>query len=194
MGQVPDMVDPNIEERQYSVVETCMTLEADMRGAWGEEGRTISTEDGAPTSPVTASKLASDLSDFIREHPWAVTGASFAVGFLAGSLLPAAKTECSRPPESASSGTSLSSNNEGGSSEAGAGIPPPGVLSRLGEQFGDEIGKVKSVAIGILLGLARDWAARSWPALVPQILDIVDSATRKIGGQPAGTPDRWRGR
>jgi hypothetical protein len=58
----------------------------------------------------------------------------------------------------------------------------------LFNQFGDEIGKVKEVAIGYLASVARDLIKEAVPNLGQQVQEIMDSATTKLGGQPVPGP------
>jgi hypothetical protein len=55
----------------------------------------------------------------------------------------------------------------------------------VASKFGDELGKLKGVALGALFGLARDWIARSAPPQVStRIGEVIDDVTRKLGGEP----------
>ncbi|MCI0353445.1 MAG: hypothetical protein L0099_00180, partial [Acidobacteria bacterium] len=65
----------------------------------------------------------------------------------------------------------------------------PSWLSQLGDTFGDELKKLKGLAIGTSLGLLRDMIARSVPDnLGPQLTKLVDDVTTKIGGEPVRGP------
>jgi hypothetical protein len=62
-------------------------------------------------------------------------------------------------------------------------------LHTLTEQYGPEISKLKSVAIGTLLGFGREMLTRSVPPhLAGQLSQVVDDVTRKLGGEPVRGP------
>ena len=60
--------------------------------------------------------------------------------------------------------------------------PPsgPGVF----DLFHDEIAQVKAMAIGYVMGLARDALKESAPQLAAKIDDVMNSVTTKLGGEP----------
>src|SRR5205085_2031149 len=60
----------------------------------------------------------------------------------------------------------------------------PGLLERLTQQFHGEIEKAKELAIGAAVGVVRDIAKQALPKLAPQIDEIMNSATTKMGGEP----------
>jgi hypothetical protein len=56
-------------------------------------------------------------------------------------------------------------------------------------RFDDELSQVKALVIGALMGFVRDLAKESLPpALAPQIEQIMDSTTAKLGGKPVESP------
>ena len=58
------------------------------------------------------------------------------------------------------------------------------MLSGLLEQFGPEIDKLKSTAIGMVLGAARDLIKDKVPlSLAANVDEFVDNVTRKAGGE-----------
>ena len=54
--------------------------------------------------------------------------------------------------------------------------------------FEEEIHKLKGVVIGAAMGLARDWLKETAPAVSQQIEEVMDGATRKLGGEPIEGP------
>jgi hypothetical protein len=75
--------------------------------------------------------------------------------------------------------------------QAAASVPTEehGLFSELGEKFESEINKLKGLALGTMLGALRDVVASSAPPHIgPQLAEIIDSATVKLGGQPINGP------
>jgi hypothetical protein len=63
---------------------------------------------------------------------------------------------------------------------------PPGEswVSRLNHRFGGEINKVKELALGTLLGVARDMITGWVPETLRQdVAEVVNNFTRDLGGQ-----------
>ena len=55
--------------------------------------------------------------------------------------------------------------------------------------FGPEINQVKELAIGTLLGVVRDMAVQAAPEqMAPQVREIIDGFTTKLGGKPVEGP------
>jgi hypothetical protein len=151
-----------------------------------------------------------DLRRQVDQHPWLMVGGSAVLGYLAGSLLPRGEE---RQSESRYASWSSAPRNGGvaGHYAASTETAAPAVasyqtgaagtsrLGELGNLFGDEISKLKGLAIGTLMGLVRDALASSVPpSLSPQLTEVVNNFTTKMGGQPISGPvlqetglDRW---
>src|SRR5207249_12276352 len=57
-------------------------------------------------------------------------------------------------------------------------------VSRLSQRFGGEINKVKELAVGTLLGVARDMITRWAPEnLRPDVTELANNFTRDLGGK-----------
>jgi ElaB/YqjD/DUF883 family membrane-anchored ribosome-binding protein len=153
---------------------------------------TVESMKGSVTDTVESVKETFNVPRYFREHPWASFAAAVGAGFLGERLIGG------MPRSSVARGMSRAlyrpppPSYNGGRRET-ASPPPtraaaPSGSSWMGEvasKFDDEIGKLKGMAIGTAFGLLRDFLNRSIPAnLTDQIGEIVDSVTRKLGGQP----------
>src|SRR5262249_22762225 len=67
--------------------------------------------------------------------------------------------------------------------------PARGILA----QFEDEIQQVKGMAIGYLMSGIRDLVEQSLPQLKPQIHNVMNSITTKLGGTPVSEMDMRSG-
>ena len=57
-------------------------------------------------------------------------------------------------------------------------------LGNLGETFGDELSKLKGLALGTTFGVLRDMLTASVPEqLKPQLSDVMNNFTTKLGGR-----------
>jgi len=69
--------------------------------------------------------------------------------------------------------------------EVSQGPSKPVWLSEVNELFGTEITMLKGLAIGTVLGVVRDMITQSVPEqMQPQLADVMDSITAKLGGKP----------
>lgn len=149
---------------------------------------------------VEAVKDSFDIARHVRERPWTMMAGSVAVGFAGGYLLNRAGPVAHRPyaggsPTLSSLAARAEPQRNGGTGQSPREEPPaaPAVssfahksgLADLGQKFESEIHKLKGLALGTMLGAVRDMIASSAPPqLGPQLAEIIDSATVKLGGQP----------
>src|SRR5439155_7129759 len=124
---------------------------------------------GSAENAVGAVKNFLDIPRHVDRHPWLMMGGSVLLGFLGGRLL---------LPRTRAAEESLASEPAGGYTPTSYGYSAPAAqapeparapeerqedgaareswLTRLGDQFGGELSKVKGLAGGTLLGVARD--------------------------------------
>jgi ElaB/YqjD/DUF883 family membrane-anchored ribosome-binding protein len=151
---------------------------------------------------VQAVKNTFDLPRQMNRHPWLFLGASVAVGYLGGRLLgratahndsrqrsvPQARARPSQAPGRADTHQTSSEP------EPSAAAPPPqpqgpGWLNTLGSHFGSEAARLKSLAIGAAVALARDSLVPSLPEdLRPKVTDVMNEFTAKLGGEVIHKP------
>ena len=153
---------------------------------------------------VATVKRTFDIPYQVQQHPWAIAGCSLAAGLAAGYFLAGRRGLASRAydsarharrpdvgpgyPQPAAGNYQPSGNYQPAASSY---QPPraepgqPGVLSRMLAPFESEINKVKETAVGALMGVVRDFLKRSLPpTLAANVDEIMNSATRKVGGAP----------
>lgn len=155
-------------------------------------------------SSVDTVKDAFDLPRQVERHPWAMFGGSVALGFAAGWLLNRAPpSRAAVPwgyaPASYTGGTfghrapaaPIRDDARSAASFTAAAVAPPKAdtgptwVDQLAQTFQPEIHKLKGLAIGAALGLVRDMVAQSVPdQLRPQINEMMNNVTTKLGGEP----------
>ena len=154
---------------------------------------TIATVKDTFDSTVESVKRTLDLEYQVGERPWLMMAGSFAGGFLAGKLLPAAARRAEEFVSEAAGETSRRGRSfaasEPSSSHTNGSTNGEGLFGRLTHQFHDELEQVKGLAVGALFGLARDWATQNLPGnIAPQIHEVIDNLTTKIGGTRIESP------
>lgn len=153
---------------------------------------------------VEAVKETFDLPRQVRAHPWVMFGGSVALGYASGCLLARTRPATDRrylkaaPSLSTLAASHPGSERDGGlaGSEAAASWEATaslsgrdGLLDELGERFKGELTQLKGLALGTMLGVVRDVVANSAPPqLGPELAQIIDSATVKLGGRPIKGP------
>ncbi|HZY85843.1 MAG TPA: DUF3618 domain-containing protein [Gemmataceae bacterium] len=203
MDKEPDVIRQEIEQTRSSLTEKLETLESQVKetvqnvtstvestveSVKSKVEGTVDAVTSSVESTVESVKRTFDVERQVRQHPFAMTGGTMLVGLAAGYFLsslrrPAMPRHWSAPrpaavPERLSAGNGAPRPSEPERSAGG------GLLSGLLEQFGPEIGKLKSTAIGMVLGAARDMIKEKLPpALARNVDELIDNVTRKAGGE-----------
>ncbi len=137
-----------------------------------------------------------DIRSHVHNHPWLMMGGSVLVGFLGGRLLSPRATREARPAGAptyapAYHPAAFASTEERGRQAEGQGreVEEEGWLSKLGEQFGDQLGRLKGLALGTTLGVVRDMVSQWVPdSLRRDVTEIVNGFTSNLGGQVIQRP------
>jgi ElaB/YqjD/DUF883 family membrane-anchored ribosome-binding protein len=187
-----------VDGAREAVAETVQTVKDSVQSS-------VETVKDTVSDSVEAVKETFDLRRQVDRHPWAMFAGSIAAGFAAGWLLNRAGGGRFAPSASPSWGSAPASYAGAASaprqqperrtaSEFSAGpLPREGAatgpaeswVDKAAHTFGPEIQKVKGLAIGALMGVARDLIAQAVPEqLRPQVGEVMDNVTAKLGGEP----------
>jgi len=137
---------------------------------------------------------AFDIGVQTERHPWVVFGGSVALGFTVAQLLGGSKKAANRESSDRAWQSRLSALEATSSKDYGhstAETPPPAQALAEPKEEGqkswlwDQIGRLKGLALGSLMGVVRDMAARNLPGELGQrVAEEVDSITTHLGGEP----------
>jgi len=211
-SQKPEEIRQQIDETRSVITEKLEALEQQVTGtvqnAKETVEQTIESVKSSLTDTVEVVKETFDIRLQVQRHPWAMVGGSAALGFVVGQLLEGRKTTSfsrRRPPlpypdaptaspsyaapQQIQESDSLRSNGSAGYSHSSH----AGSLGGLLSTFDDEIQKLKGIGIGYVMGWLRDHAKEAMPQLAPQVDDLVNNMTLKMGGTPiaqVATPPR----
>jgi ElaB/YqjD/DUF883 family membrane-anchored ribosome-binding protein len=218
MDPEPDVIRQDIEKTRESLTDKIESLEGQVKGTISNVTETVenltekvqdtvqSVKDTVTSTvedTVAGVKRTFDIPLQVQQHPWAMAGCSLAAGLAAGYFLAGRRGLASRAYDSArhafGPGAAPGYPQQPPASNyqpaAGNYQPPraesgqPGVLGRMLAPFESEIDKVKETAIGALMGVVRDFLKRSLPpTLAANVDEIMNSATRKAGGDPVQGP------
>jgi ElaB/YqjD/DUF883 family membrane-anchored ribosome-binding protein len=203
MDAVQDLAEQGTDEMRQEIDCTRSAM-ADKLGAL--EDRVMGTVQSAQETVEDSIQLTKDTVATVRrnfdikyqveQHPWAMVGGCFVVGLALGGLFRRVRPRSPQAPNRpAGNETSLTgsprlfaeqrSNN---GFDTAAPPPRPHSMAANGSgffgQFQEEIDKVKGMAIGYVMGLARDSIKDAVPQLASQIDDLMNSVTTKLGSKP----------
>jgi len=184
--------EPKPEEIREQMAETRAALTDKLESLQERVEGTVEAAQETVQDTLQAVKRTFDLKYQVNQRPWTMVGVSVLAGYTLGCL-----------------------GRVYGGRRAGAPVPINGTLAdgrsstftahevlpvrapdpqlpvekrSVLSQFDEELGKLKSVAIGAAMGLVRDWMKEAAPTVSHQLDEVMDSATRKLGGEPIAGP------
>ncbi len=145
---------------------------------------------------VATVKRTFDIKHHVEEYPWVMVGGAALAGLALGALFqrmwPSAQQTPARPAgnETAPSASPAWPAEQCGNGSCATTVPPPQIQAAppswpgIFGLFHEDIAKVKGMAIGYVMGLARDAIKGAVPQLAPQIDGVMNGVTTKLGGEP----------
>lgn len=151
---------------------------------------------------LTTVKQSFDLHYQMEQHPWLMFGGAAVVGYLAGGGFARRSSRGSytgahagRPlsedPMSSAWYNSAAVRTDSDSAEPQSQYAPPrqpGVWSGAVSQFKEEVDILKGALIGVIMYNVRELVKKQLPSVASQFERAIDSATKKLGGQPISEP------
>lgn len=201
MDNQEELIRQQMEATRTSLQDKLETLEQQVKDTVQHTTEavteTVDTVKEAVHETVNSVKSTFDLRHQVEQHPWGMmagaTLAGFFCGRLLGSVANAAHQETwsappsYRPPSRSYRDGGLTGMNMG---QAAASLQPPPIPQRtwmdtLFDEYKEEINKIKGLAIATVAGVVREMLTDAAPApMESQIKEVVDSVTRKLGGDP----------
>jgi ElaB/YqjD/DUF883 family membrane-anchored ribosome-binding protein len=195
MEETRTSLTEKLEALESQVTETVKTVTDAVSEATENVKETVETvTEGVKETVETVAETFS-LRTQMQRRPWVVMGGSVAVGCMLGYMLtprrrhyreethwapPSSIPETRTPVASSFTSSGLSAEPQQRPPELPR-SPQPGMFSWLGEQ----LGHLKGLAIGTLMGTIRDLVARQLPeGVAPRFTEEIDNMTRRMGGEP----------
>jgi len=191
VSDTTNLVGSTVSETVQLVGNTVSNTVTEVGATVRETARDLRTTVDEAMSSV---RDALDLTRQMNEHPWLMVGGSVVAGYVGGRVLDSIEkgrfpTHMTLPvgPEQL-----LPDDSEFRERIESAPTPQRSgsfFLKALTDTFGPELNKLKSVALGVAMGLMRDKIGESVPPqLRGDVTDLVDRFTVKLGGQttPSG--------
>jgi len=186
-------VESTVENVKESIQETVATVTDTVQN-------TVQAVEDKVGSTVESVRNFLDLSRQVDQHPWLMMGGSVLVGFLGGRLLTprrvrgettsqkAIEPTYASPPAPRHNGAAHAAQESRAAQETGE-KAGESWLHRLGDHFGDEVEKLKGLAVGTLFGVTRDMVSQWLPdALKGEVTDVINGFTTSLGGKVIGEP------
>jgi len=176
-----------LEQRVVGTVENATTAVNETVDVIKETvHETVATVQEGVKGSVDSVKDLMDVPAHVDRHPWLMVGGSVAVGYCLGTLL------APNPPPAPSpvSATQALWAPAPTSDVASPNRVPATSAPAEPSMWATEVAKLKGLALGVLFGTARELLVSSLPGQMgEQLKDVVDSVTRKVGGQPLPSAD-----
>jgi len=209
LEKLEQQVVDTVQEAKCTVTETVETVKEAV-------GETVDTVKGSVESTVETLKEACDLRLQTERHPWGMFSASVALGLLGGLLFPS-RTRSQRPayaaPLAPSANNYMAGSDNGWDTREPDYEPLPqrrsplpeerktpsgfsraahSVAGQVQEALAPQMDKLKGLAIGAAMAIARDMVGGAVSdELGQEINRILDEVTVNLGGKPLhGSP--WR--
>jgi uncharacterized protein YjbJ (UPF0337 family) len=203
-------VSETVQQVKDAVTDTVETVKGTVEG-------TVETVKDTVQGTVETVKETFDLRRQVENHPWLMFGGSLATGFVAGQMMQPYLPQGSRgrsawqsdrwmaSPSSyaemgpATPGRAYDMVEEAAQERVAQPEPPQekrGLLDNLTSMLAPELAKLKGLALGVGLGIARDLLTQAAPPeLGSQLGDMVNDFTARIGGQviPGPILESFRG-
>jgi len=183
-----------LEALECQVAETVQGVTSAVSNVKDVVQDTVDSVKDSVQDTVDAVQDSFDLSKQMDNHPWIMLGGAFAVGYIAGQVLPDLPSSTSEPAAQPGRLMGHDGATNGGvsswptSSTTGTAPAQPqrsSWMHDLGQSLAPEIDKLKGLALGTALGLVRDYVKKAVPPdLGNQLAGMIDSVTSKLGGQP----------
>jgi len=175
-----------VQDARAAVTETVDTLKDTVSTVKETVTDTVSAVKESVHDGVATVKDWFDVRAQVDRHPWVMTGGSILAGYLIGTLcdrLNESETAVAPAAEPIRSDTHrLGNGHRSTTTRAKRHHEPEGGSWLAG--FAPELNKLKSLALGTLLGTAREMVVRSVPPeLGHKLGEIVDNITAKLGGE-----------
>jgi len=196
----PEVIRKQMEETRSNLTEKLESLENQVAGTVQSASEVVNdtveavkgTVDNVTATvheTVQSVSRTFDLRLQTEKHPWIVFGGSVALGCLAAQCLGSTPQKSTK----AASREQTDGREENRARESDSPHPAKARAepAEAGPRswFWDELGRVKGLAVGALMGVVRDLAARGLPGtLGKRAAEEVDHLTAQLGGEPLPEP------
>jgi ElaB/YqjD/DUF883 family membrane-anchored ribosome-binding protein len=180
MSDEPEVIRQQMAETRSALTEKLQTLEQQVVETVSDANTAVAgTVETVKDAVQDTVKDTFDVPLQVQRHPWAFVGGSVALGYLGGALLDQRNGGQRRDVPAPSRDYARTDNDLKG----GAGTEAGGVTGWVSKEFSPEIAKLKALAIGALIGVARDAVVPSLSGEIrTRVEEIMNDLTTRMGG------------
>ena len=203
MDAAHDLAEQDMDEMRQEIdctrsamADKLEALEGQVMGTVQSAQETVEDSIQVAKDTVATVKRNFDIKYQVEQHPWTMVGGCFVAGLALGGLFLTGRRRSRQAPDRLTGNVTPPGENprlvaerrSNGSIDNST--PPPRLHPMSADrpgffgQFQEEIDKVKGMAIGYAMGLARDSIKDAVPQLASQIDDVMNSVTIKLGSKP----------
>ena len=188
-----NQVSDTVQATTSAVTETVETVKETVENVTETVKETVEKATETVESVGHAVGEAFDISVQTERHPWIVFGGSLALGFTVAQLLGSSKKKADQEASDRAWQSRLPALESTSSKDYGhrPAEPPPSAQTAAEPEEGkkswlwEQVDRLKGLAIGSLMGVVRDMAAKNLPGSLGQrVAEEVDSLTTNLGGEP----------
>ena len=175
-----EVIRHQMEETRSSLADKLETLETQLGETVEVATEAVSSTVETVQETVETVKETLDPRIQVERHPWLMMTGAVAAGYIAGCMLDFGPTRQASPPRPPLEQWSAPRP----SAPAPAQAPAPSAAKKEGP-FDSSIEKLKGLAIGSLMSIARELVSKIAPAtLTTDLVSVVDDLTTRLGGKP----------
>jgi ElaB/YqjD/DUF883 family membrane-anchored ribosome-binding protein len=194
--QTSDEMREEIDSTRSDLADKLGALEDSVMGTVQSAQETVEDSIQIAKDTVASVKRTFDIKHHVEQYPWPMVGGCVLAGLALGALFQKAWRRPNPTPDrlagkqpAYSPGPTPPVDLRGNVSMGSGATQPPSQAqppSRPGvfDLFHDEIAQVQGMAIGYVMGLARDAMKDAVPQWASQIDGLMNSVMTKLGGEP----------
>jgi len=192
MEETRSRLADNLDKLSKQTVGTVEEVASTVSETVGAVQDTVQTVTDTVQQTVVGVKDLFDIQSQVERNPWFMFGGSVALGFLVGNVVTPSAT---KPQGGAPDQNGWKNTENAGHANRLEGHWPNDMGQKQQEQsswfeglesaFGPALEKLKGLAIGAALGVARDALTSPLTGQISsQLREVFDDVTRRLGGQP----------
>jgi ElaB/YqjD/DUF883 family membrane-anchored ribosome-binding protein len=173
-------IQAEMQETRAALADKLETLHERVVGTVETAQATVEQIGETVQETMHAARRTLDLKYHTERRPWTMVGLSVLTGAVAGYL--ATRPSCAVRAAGPAEAFQYSTLTAHESSSCPVPESPPQMFHQSPDRFAEEWDRVRSVAVGVGMALAREWLKDAAPGFADPIEQVMNSATVKLGG------------
>jgi ElaB/YqjD/DUF883 family membrane-anchored ribosome-binding protein len=179
-----EVIRLRMERTREALTEKLETLEQKVASSVSAVTDTVASVKEKVHESVETVKDAVNVQAHVERHPWLSLGGAVLGGYVLGNLLLGQRTTSTRSAPTAPE--NINGNGRHHQEKQAAAAAEENWLGA----FEPEVRHLKGLALGVTLGTVRELLTEQVPPhMADQLREIIDSVTKKAGGEPIPSSD-----